>query len=151
MKMNIIQIVIAFMLLTLFSACGSSDNNGNPPYNNGEKPNISSPNGFTPKTASAFESKFVNKDIHPPSGNIITILPNSRIRQTIKNQTAGEGTYVYESAGSDMVVLKYMIGDVNCIVNLSWTSELRGNAKEEYKTTDFSTNANGTFFINGKN
>ena len=151
MKINIIQTTIVFIILAMLSACGGSGNNNNNNNYNGDNNNNASSGNFKPKTAKEFESKFVNKTIHPPSGNVITILPNSRIRQTITNKTTGESTYTYENIDSSTVTIKYMIDDINCIINLSWTSELGGNAREEYTSTDFSTNANGTFLINGKN
>lgn len=153
MKINIIQTTIVLVILAMLSACGGSSNNDNKNKNITyyvDNNNASSGN-FNPKTAKEFESKFVNKTINPPSGNVITILPNNRIRQTIKYKTTGESTYTYESIDSSTVAIKYMIGDINCIIKLSWTSELGGSAIEEYTSNDFSTNAVGTFFINGKN
>lgn len=154
MKINIKQTTIVLVVLAMLSACGGDNNdndNKNKNINHYVDNNNASSGNFNPKTAKEFESKFVNKTINPPSGNVITILPNNRIRQTIKHKTTGESTYTYESINSSTVAIKYVIGDINCIIKLSWTSELGGSAIEEYTSNDFSTHANGTFFINGKN
>lgn len=149
MKVNTIKKLIVFMLIAFLSACGGSSNGGN--NRNYIYNDDASTSSFRPKTASEFESKFVNKNINPPSGHIITILPNSTIKQVIKNQTTGESKYTYENIGSNTVILKYMIDDIKCIVRLTWTSELEGHANEIYTSEDFVTNAIGNFFIDGKN
>lgn len=169
MKVNIIKMMVGLILLVLFSACGSDDSDGNKKkgnttYNDGAKNkngndtntdnNNQSSTIFALTTASAFETKFVNKEIHPPSGRVITILPNGRLRQIVANNTPGEATYAYRvnSKSLNTIALTYKIGDTDCLVNLTWTSELGGNSTESYNTSSGAKeNTNGTFYINGKN
>lgn len=145
MNKNIKKILMSTIMTVLLISCGGNDNGGSTGGTKNPSTNISAP-----QNADAFEAKFLNKTITPPSGHKITILANKTLIQTLNGERSTK-TYTFRAIDKKSVHLSYTIKDIDCSVTLYFLTSTNGNAKESYTSTSFNQNSNGTFEIDGSN
>ncbi len=109
----------------------------------------SSSSGFAPASASAFETKFLNRNITSNLGVVTTILSGARFSQTGSGATITI-SYVYANTGANTATSSYTALGINCVQTWTFTSALAGRGNEVC-TGSTPSNTNFTFTVSGSN